>query len=155
MKTRPPCYYFYNLIATHYEKGSYVAAPCISKVNCISYKKKKRYMQSKLKLTRYKVYQRKLFTILKIRQNELHKLQTHYKCNYNYKRTNYKNYTNCKRTCTRRGRPRSRTTPWSWNSLPLGRPRHLYTCHLFSCTHHVAFVFLDMTRIQKYSFNFI
>ena len=29
MKTRLPRYYFYRLIATHYKKGSYVAAPCI------------------------------------------------------------------------------------------------------------------------------
>ena len=29
MKTRPPRYYFYNLIATQYKKGSHVAAPCI------------------------------------------------------------------------------------------------------------------------------
>ena len=30
MKTCPPRYYFYSLIAMHYKKGSYVAAPCIS-----------------------------------------------------------------------------------------------------------------------------
>ena len=27
METRPPRYYFYSLISTHYKKGSYVPAP--------------------------------------------------------------------------------------------------------------------------------
>ena len=37
MKTRSPRYYFYILIATHYRKGSYVAALCICMIYLIHY----------------------------------------------------------------------------------------------------------------------
>ena len=42
MKTRPPRYYFYNLIATHYKKRSYVAVPCTIYVTF------KKYINSKI-----------------------------------------------------------------------------------------------------------